>query len=279
MKNKLNKVDWSLITPSDWKTLGKVEIARKAGCAYSLVSAYLKKRKGSGSEIARPSVHRGSRCDWSKITPQDWRKMINAEIAKKAGYSVTSAAIRRRWLIDQDRKAGKTGERFVCVRTGSTAPIDWKPITPEDWRSMSDREIARKLGCSVSSAMRRRRHLTKTPSGKQRFTYLRPVKPPGSRHDWEKIERADWKAMNDHQIARKVGCGFSTAKNRRKWLIATAAEAVEKASAFICEQPTRGKKPAPDWSLLKPQDWEMSIIQIARKLGCPTYRGFLPNGR
>jgi len=276
MKNRFKKVDWSVITPSDWKTLNNVEIARKAGCSYSQVKAYLSKRMLSGSGLARPVIHggprRGTGLDWSKITPQDWRAMLNREIAKQVGCSAPTARTRRRWLIAQDQKAGKTGERFVCANARSKPAIDWKPITPEDWRNMPDSEIARKLGCSISSVARRRRNLMKTPSGKQRFSHVKPPRQPGSRHDWEKIERADWKGMKDFQIARKVGCSLSTATLRRKWLILTAVEAGEKSREFICEQPLRKKKPAPDWSLLKPQDWEMYNIEIARKLGCPAYR-------
>jgi|GEM_PF-6290173 len=271
MKNPpYTEVDWSLVTPSDWETLTYVEIARKAGCSYSQVKDYLRNMSRSGKKLAR--TRRGAKFNWSAITPPDWRAMFNKEIAKKVGCSSSTVRTRRFWLIEQDRKAGKTGEWFVCAKTGATAPINWELLIPEDWRNMPNDEIAGKLGCRLTSTARRRRHLTKTPSGKRLFTYLKPPRPPGSRHDWDKIQRADWKALNNLQIARKVGCSLHAAHCRRKRLITAAAGTGDNGQDFICEQTVREKKLAPDWSLLKPQDWEMYNIEIARKLGCPAYK-------
>lgn len=98
--------------------------------------AYIRKRCDSVKNFV---VVKQQRIDWSLVTDKMWRTWSSKRIAIKVGCSVGSASMKR-------------------SRLGIKSPFiifDWSRVEQKVWR-MSNKEIAKRLGCSISTVWHKR---------------------------------------------------------------------------------------------------------------------------
>ncbi|MEJ1297258.1 MAG: hypothetical protein RPU63_07230, partial [Candidatus Sedimenticola sp. (ex Thyasira tokunagai)] len=122
---------------------------------------------------------------------------------------------------------------------------DWDSVTDEQWRSMTNPEIARMLGIERSSTVsnyRTRKGLPRAPRA-----------PKATKYDWDSVTDEQWQSMTNPEIARMLGIeGSSTVSNYRT----------------LKGLPSAPRATKYDWDSVTDEQWRsMTNPEIARMLG------------
>ena len=123
--------------------------------------------------------------------------------------------------------------------------IDWSEITEKMWRTMTNKEIAEELSCSL--------HV---------IWHHRPKQyPPPKRPVTSVVTEGMWRTMSDKQIAKQLGCGFMTAWRHRPEHIAAPRQALGPIGTKL--------------STLSEKMWrEQSNEQLAQRFDCSSVAVF-----
>ncbi|WXG56513.1 MAG: hypothetical protein ROD09_17675 [Candidatus Sedimenticola sp. (ex Thyasira tokunagai)] len=179
--------------------------------------------------------------DWGSVTDEQWQSMTNPEIARMLGIerSSTVAGYRTRKGLPSAPRAPKATK------------YDWDSVTDEQWRSMTNPEIARMLGIERSSTVsnyRTRKGLPRAPRA-----------PKATKYDWDSVTDEQWQSMTNPEIARMLGIeGSSTVSNYR----------TRKGLPRAPRAPRAPKATKYDWDSVTDEQWQsMTNPEIARMLG------------
>jgi len=101
--------------------------------------------------------------------------------------------------LESDPKLRERIQAKVLLEWRRIRGIDWSEVTEEMWRTMTNKEMAEKLNCSIYVIWDRR--------PKQY--------PPPKRPVTSAVTEEMWRTMSDKQIAKQIGCGFMTVWRHR----------------------------------------------------------------
>jgi hypothetical protein len=187
----------------EWRALSNPEIARRKGVSRVAAWAY---RSMHGLPKPPPKARKPptfAERVLAGVGPDDWRSLNDAEIARRNGVSIWAAwryrnkhGLRKRQLV---RTAAQPVPSAVETKARHPLPNPEKrtavqsvlaAVEPDDWRSLNDVEIGRRIGVSTTTVWY------------FRIAHGLPKRP---RSVLTALGIEDWRSLNNHEIAHRSG--------------------------------------------------------------------------
>lgn len=194
-------------------TMSDQDLAAKLGCKRALVAGrrfLLRIPKYIEAIVPAKEV------EWTPAMDALLGTMPDPDLAAKMGCALTKVRTRRYQL-------GVSGYRQI-ITPAPTSEFEWTPAMVSLLGTMSDRALAEKIGCAVTT-VRDRRHLAGIPDYRRRNTFE-------SRFEWTPTMDALLGTMSDTDLAAKLGCSVN-AVNTRRYLLGVSGFRQTRTSSYM----------------------------------------------